>query len=136
MSDSLAPPRPAAAPARPPGRAEVMEILGRCYDPCCKEKQVSVIDMGLIERVGVEGPRVAIDIILTTGWCPFSMHLLTMMEEEVGKLDGVEEVAVRITWDVPWSPERMSEEARAKLRLPMEQLLPLREARLKARRPQ
>jgi metal-sulfur cluster biosynthetic enzyme len=113
-----------------------MEVLGRCYDPCCKEKQVSVVEMGLVERVAVDGPSVAIDIILTTGWCPFSMHLLTMMEEEVGKLAGVEEVAVRITWDVPWSPERMSEQARAKLRLPMEQLLPLREARLKARRPQ
>ncbi|GAB4447901.1 MAG: metal-sulfur cluster assembly factor [Chloroflexi bacterium OHK40] len=126
MSESLAP------PARPPGHAEVMDVLARCYDPCCKEKEVSVIDMGLVERVRVDGPRVGIDIILTTGWCPFSMHLLTMMEEEVGKLAGVEEVQVQITWDVPWSPERMSERARARLRLPMEQLLPLREARLKA----
>lgn len=38
---------------------------------------------------------------------------------------------VNITWDRVWTPERLSEAARAKLRLPMEQLLPLREARLR-----
>jgi hypothetical protein len=38
---------------------------------------------------------------------------------------------VNITWERVWTPERLSEDARAKLRLPMEQLLPLREARLR-----
>ncbi|MCX7789504.1 MAG: metal-sulfur cluster assembly factor [Chloroflexaceae bacterium] len=114
----------------PPEAAEVMEALGRCYDPCCREKEVSVVDMGLVEQVRIAGSQVDIDLILTTGWCPFSMHMLTMIEEEIGKLAGVEQVRVNFTWDVPWSPERLSESARAKLRLPLEKLLPLREARL------
>ncbi|MFQ3632991.1 metal-sulfur cluster assembly factor [Roseiflexus sp.] len=109
---------------------EVMAVLQRCYDPCCKERQVSVVDMGLIEQVRVSGRQVDIDIILTTGWCPFSLHLLQMMEEEVGHLQGVEAVNVQITWNTPWSPERLSATARERLRLPLEQLLPLREARL------
>ncbi len=111
---------------------DVMAVLQRCYDPCCKERQVSVVDMGLIERVKVDGGQVAIDMILTTGWCPFAVHLLQMMEEEVKALPGIEQVQVNITWDTPWSPERMSALARERLRLPLEQLLPLREARLRA----
>ncbi|GIV94264.1 MAG: hypothetical protein KatS3mg056_2973 [Chloroflexus sp.] len=113
------------------GHDDVMAVLQRCYDPCCKERQVSVVDMGLVERVNVDGQRVAIDIILTTGWCPFALHLLQMMEEEVKTLPGIEQVQVNITWDTPWSPERMSAQARERLRLPLEQLLPLREARLR-----
>lgn len=109
---------------------DVMTVLQRCYDPCCKERQVSVVDMGLIEQVRVLGRRVDIDIILTTGWCPFSLHLLQMMEEEVKSIQGVEAVNVQITWNTPWSPERLSATARERLRLPLEQLIPLREARL------
>jgi metal-sulfur cluster biosynthetic enzyme len=121
-----------AAAARPSvAHDEVMAALTRCYDPCCKEKQISVVDMGLIEGVRIDGAQVDIDILLTSGWCPFSMHLLTMMEQEVAALDGVEAVNVNITWDTVWTPERLSAEARARLRLPMEQLLPLREARLR-----
>ena len=114
----------------PPNEAEVFAALRRCYDPCCKEKQISVVDMGLVEQVRITGAHVGVDIVLTSGWCPFSMHMLTMVEQEVGALDGVDDVQVNITWDTVWSPERLSESARAKLRLPMEQLLPLREARL------
>jgi metal-sulfur cluster biosynthetic enzyme len=114
----------------PPSEAEVFAALRRCYDPCCKEKQISVVDMGLVEQVRIDGAQIDVDIVLTSGWCPFSMHMLTMVEQEVGALAGVDDVKVNITWDTVWSPERLSESARAKLRLPMEQLLPLREARL------
>jgi metal-sulfur cluster biosynthetic enzyme len=122
-----------SAPAllAPPSEPEIFAALRRCYDPCCKEKQISIVDMGLVERVRIDGTQVDIDIVLTSGWCPFSMHMLTMIEHEVGALDGVGVVKVNITWDRVWTPERLSEDARAKLRLPMEQLLPLREARLR-----
>jgi metal-sulfur cluster biosynthetic enzyme len=114
-----------------PSETEIFAALRRCYDPCCKEKQISVVDMGLVERVRVDGAQVEIDIVLTSGWCPFSMHMLTMLEQEVGAVDGVSAVSVNITWERVWTPERLSEDARAKLRLPMEQLLPLREARVR-----
>ena len=54
-----------------------------------------------------------------------------MVEEEVGKLPGVEAVEVEVVWDPTWTPERMSEGAREKLRLPLERLEPLRQARLR-----
>ena len=54
-----------------------------------------------------------------------------MVEEEVGKLPGVETVDVEVVWDPTWTPERMSAGAREKLRLPLEKLEPLRRARLR-----
>ena len=120
----------AAGGAAPPTEAEVFRALRQCFDPCCREKGISVVDMGLIESVAVSGGDVRIDMVLTSGWCPFAMHLLTDMEQQVAALDGVEKVDVNIVWGPAWTPERLSPDARRKLSLPLERLLPLRNARL------
>lgn len=112
----------------------VMDALARCYDPCCKEKGISVLDMGIISGVRFEGDAVGVDLILTTGWCPFSMHLFNLINDEVGKVPDVAGVDVKVVWDRPWTADRMSAEARAKLALPLVQLLPLREARVRRER--
>ncbi len=114
-----------------PSETAVFAALRGCYDPCCREKGISVVDMGLIEAIHIAGGNVRIDMVLTSGWCPFAMHLLTDMEHAVAELTGVEHVDVNIVWGPTWSPDRLSPEARKKLSLPMEQLLPLREARLR-----
>ena len=115
----------------PPTREAVLRALEACYDPCCRERGISVVDMGLIERVAVEGRCVGVELVLTTGWCPFVARLFDMIEERVGALPGVQAVRVAAVWDTPWTPERMSDTAREKLRLPLDQLVPLREARLR-----
>jgi metal-sulfur cluster biosynthetic enzyme len=115
----------------PPTETEVFGALRQCFDPCCREKGISVVDMGLIESVEVTGGNVRIDMVLTSGWCPFAMHLLTDMEQQVAALDGVANVNVNIVWGPAWTPDRLSPDARRKLSLPMEKLLPLREARLR-----
>ena len=70
-------------------------------------------------------------MVLTTGWCPFASRLLEMVEKEVGSLSTVDTVDVDVAWDPTWTPERMSDSAREKLRLPLEKLEPLRRARLR-----
>jgi metal-sulfur cluster biosynthetic enzyme len=120
----------------PPTEAQVFGALRQCFDPCCREKGISVVDMGLIESVAVSDHNVRIDMVLTSGWCPFAMHLLTDMEQQVAALEGVANVAVNIVWGPAWTPERLSAEARRKLSLPMERLLPLREARLRQNKEQ
>jgi metal-sulfur cluster biosynthetic enzyme len=120
----------------PPTEAQVFGALRQCFDPCCREKGISVVDMGLIESVAVSDHDVRIDMVLTSGWCPFAMHLLTDMEQQVAALEGVATVAVNIVWGPAWTPERLSTEARRKLSLPMERLLPLREARLRQNKEQ
>jgi metal-sulfur cluster biosynthetic enzyme len=113
------------------GRKAVIRALENCYDPCCRDRKISVVDMGLIESIDVQGREVRIEMVLTTGWCPFASRLLEMIREEVGKLPAVDAVEVEVVWDPTWTPERMSSEARKKLTLPLEKLASLREARLR-----
>ena len=113
-----------------PGLEVVIGALDNCYDPCCRDRKISVVDMGLIESIEIRDREVSIEMVLTTGWCPFAARLLGMVEEEVGSLPGVDSVDVEVVWDPTWTPERMSTGAREKLRLPLERLEPLREARL------
>jgi metal-sulfur cluster biosynthetic enzyme len=114
-----------------PKRETVIRALDECYDPCCIDRKISVVDMGLIERVEIQGGNVSIEMVLTSGWCPFAARLLEMIKGEVGKLPEVDAVDVEVVWDPTWTQERMSAEAREKLRLPLEKLAPLREARLR-----
>jgi metal-sulfur cluster biosynthetic enzyme len=114
-----------------PSREAVIGALNNCYDPCCRDRKISVVDMGLIESIEIENCKVEIEMVLTTGWCPFASRLLEMVTEEVGALSTVDKVDVDVIWDPTWTPERMSESAREKLRLPLEKLEPLREARLR-----
>ena len=114
-----------------PSREAVIGALDNCYDPCCRERRISVVDMGLIESIAIKNRSVEIEMVLTTGWCPFASRLLEMVTEEVGALSTVDNVDVDVIWDPTWTPERMSESAREKLRLPLEKLEPLREARLR-----
>ena len=112
-------------------REAVIRALDNCYDPCCRDRKISVVDMGLIESITIRGRKVRIEMVLTTGWCPFASRLLEMIEEEVGGLAEVDNVEVEVVWDPTWTPERMSGSAREKLALPLERLAPLREARLR-----
>ncbi len=111
---------------------QVLEVLKTCYDPCCKERAVSIVELGLIHGVQVaeNGHDVRIELLLTSGWCPFSTHLLQMIDQNVHAIEGVGEVDTEIVWNTVWTPERMSADAKAKLSLPMAQLLPLRQRRL------
>jgi metal-sulfur cluster biosynthetic enzyme len=114
-----------------PSREAVIQALDECYDPCCRDRRISVVDMGLIENIEIQDQDVRIEMVLTTGWCPFAARLLQMVKEEVGSLPAVNAVHIEIVWAPTWTPERMSDEAREKLRLPLEKLAPLREARLR-----
>ncbi len=111
---------------------QVVKVLQTCYDPCCKERAVSIVELGLIHGVKVaeNGRDVRVELLLTSGWCPFSAHLLQMIDETLHGIEGIGEVDTEIVWNTVWTPERMSASAKAKLTLPMAQLLPLRQRRL------
>jgi metal-sulfur cluster biosynthetic enzyme len=112
-------------------REAVIGALDNCFDPCCRERRISVVDMGLIESIEIRDSEVRIEMVLTTGWCPFAARLLDMVKEEVESLSWVDAVDVEVVWDPTWTPGRMSAGAREKLWLPLERLEPLREARLR-----
>ncbi len=111
---------------------QVLAALETCYDPCCKERGVNIVELGLIHGVKVaeNGQDVHVELLLTSGWCPFSANLLEMIDQSVQGIEGVGEVETDIVWNTVWTPERMKKSAKEKLSLPMAQLLPLRQARL------
>jgi metal-sulfur cluster biosynthetic enzyme len=109
---------PALVPG-PVDRRRVLAVLEGCHDACCREREISVVDMGLIEEVRVDGGRVDVDMVLTTGLCPFSAHMIEDIDRRLRELDGVEDVAVNVIWNPAWTPERLSRSAREKLRMPI-----------------
>jgi metal-sulfur cluster biosynthetic enzyme len=94
----------------------IIDALRSVYDPCCQERGISVVDMGLVRSVDVDGDQARVELVLTTGWCPFTTHLLTAVRERVASLPEVEGAAVEVVWDEPWTTDRLSADARRKLR--------------------
>ena len=88
----------------------VREALKDVYDP---ELQYNIIDLGLVYDVQINDGSVHILMTLTTPACPIGPMLIDQVQEIVGFLPGVKDVDVEIAFDPPWSPEMMSEGARA-----------------------
>ena len=112
--------------------AELMAALREVYDPCCADRGISIVDMGVVEDVRVDGSHVDVDLVLTTGWCPFVVSMSTAIPEALTKIDGVESVDVKVVWDPVWTMDRLSESARATLAMPLEELEDYRAGRTAA----
>ena len=112
----------------------VRDALAEVYDPCCREKGISVLDMGLVRSVEVEGDRARVELLLTTGWCPFAASLLTQVEERIIDQPGISTAEVAVVWDEAWTTDRLSPRAREILRfLPPPAAVPDREDYVAAR---
>ncbi len=94
----------------------VLDALGEVYDPCCREKGISIVDMGLIHSVTVNGRQARVELLLTTGWCPFAARVLDDVRERVEELPGIDSATVDVVWTQPWTTDRLAPSARAKLR--------------------
>jgi metal-sulfur cluster biosynthetic enzyme len=93
-----------------------VQALSAVYDPCCREKGISVVDMGLLRSVEVHDRHARVELLLTSGWCPFAARVLTDVEDAIRADPGVDSCEVEIVWDEPWTTDRLAESARTKLR--------------------
>ena len=113
-----------------------VRALSHVYDPCCREKGISVVDMGLLRSVAVRDGHARVELLLTSGWCPFATRVLTDVEDAIRTQPGVDSCAVEIVWDEAWTTDRLSESAVRKLRfLPDPSAVPDRAAYLASHRP-
>lgn len=87
----------------------VTDALTNVIDP---ELGLDFVELGLVYEVAIEGGRVDITFTLTTPACPIGPQVSEQMEEFVGEIDGVEEVVPHMVFAPPWSPDRMSEDAK------------------------
>src|SRR5438128_696595 len=88
---------------------EVTEALTNVIDP---ELGLDFVELGLVYDVEVDGGKVAVTFTLTSPGCPIGPQVSEQMKEFVGELQGVEEVEPRMVFSPPWSPDRMSEDAK------------------------
>ncbi|CAN5917182.1 hypothetical protein BH23ACT10_BH23ACT10_23330 [soil metagenome] len=96
-------------------RARIIDALREVYDPCCEDRKLSVVDMGLIEDIRLDGDHASIDLVLTSGWCPFMVPLVDTIRERVAGVASVGDAEVRVVWDTAWSSDRLSDVARQRL---------------------
>ena len=92
-----------------PTKEEVTEALKQVEDP---ELGMDIVDLGLLYDVEVEGPKVKVIHSLTSMGCPAGPMIQENIHDVTAAMAGVEEVEVELTWDPPWTPERMSEDAK------------------------
>jgi FeS assembly SUF system protein len=94
--------------------AAVMDALRECYDP---EIPVNIVDLGLIYGVDIQNEtgEVNITMTLTAMGCPMAGEVISEVEMRVGQVENVKTAKVEMTFDPPWSPDRMTEDARWEL---------------------
>lgn len=105
----------AAVPAEELTRitAEVIRALKTVYDP---EIPVDIYELGLIYKVDLSDERLlAVEMTLTAPGCPVAGEMPGWVEGALRGVDGVEDVKVTMTFEPPWTPERMSDEAKLEL---------------------
>jgi len=107
---------PAPAPSSGAGgelQTAVVDALKEIYDP---EIPVNIYDLGLIYGVDVDDESdVTITMTLTTPHCPVAETMPGEVELRAASVPGIRDAEVELVWDPPWSPEKMSDEARLEL---------------------
>ena len=86
-----------------------MEALRQVEDP---ELGMDIVELGLLYDVAVEGPAVTVTYTLTSMGCPAGPMIQESIHDAVAALPGVEQVEVELTFDPPWTPDRMSDDAK------------------------
>ncbi|MBI4758742.1 MAG: metal-sulfur cluster assembly factor [Chloroflexi bacterium] len=91
---------------------QVMAALRGVEDP---ELGLNVVDLGLIYNVDIVNDNVKVEMTLTTPGCPLHDSIGRGAQAAVAKVPGVKTAEVRLVWDPPWSPSRMSDAAKKAL---------------------
>lgn len=92
--------------------SQVMEALRQVIDP---ELAIDVVELGMVGDIEIDSGAVLVNMRLTSMSCPFWDLFVEQVKGAVADVDGVQDVAVRFDRRVPWSPELMTDAARAEL---------------------
>jgi metal-sulfur cluster biosynthetic enzyme len=95
-------------------KAQILKILKTVPDP---ELGISVVDLGLIYGVDIDRKRgiVTVRMTLTSIGCPLYNLIADPISDKIGRIEGVKKVNIELTFEPPWTPEKMSPEAKARL---------------------
>lgn len=89
--------------------SSLAEALRQVIDP---ELDCNIVDLGLVYGVECADGHATVTMTLTTPGCPMNEAISAGVEQALLALDGIDSVEVRIVWDPPWTPDRMSADAK------------------------
>ena len=92
-----------------PTKEEVLELLRTVEDP---ELGMDVVDLGLVYEVEIVDSKAKVLYSLTSMGCPAGPLIAGDMEGAVRQVEGIEDVELELTFDPPWTPDRMSDDAK------------------------
>jgi metal-sulfur cluster biosynthetic enzyme len=95
-----------------PLKEQILEALRNVHDP---ELGINIVDLGLVYGVDIEGDAVHVTYTLTTMGCPIGPMIEAEIRRFLSTVDGVEQVEAEMVLRPPWTPEMMSDEAKAAL---------------------
>jgi metal-sulfur cluster biosynthetic enzyme len=93
-------------------KEQIMEALRQVDDP---ELGINIVDLGLVYGVELTGDTVHIEYTLTTMGCPIGPLIEGQIKQLIEPIEGVENVDAEMVLNPPWTPDKMSEEAKAAL---------------------
>ena len=96
-------------------KEKVINEIKKIYDP---EIPVNIYELGLIYKIDIKQEnKVDIEMTLTSPNCPVAESLPKMVKDNILKIDGINDVDLKLVWDPPWTKDKMSEAAKLELNL-------------------
>ena len=96
-------------------KEKIVSEIKKIYDP---EIPVNIYELGLIYKIEIDDTnKVEVEMTLTSPNCPVAESLPKMVKDNILKLDGVDDVDLKLVWDPPWTKDKMSEAAKLELNL-------------------
>jgi FeS assembly SUF system protein len=91
---------------------EVITVLKDCYDP---EIPINIWDLGLVYDINIDGENVGVKMTLTAPGCMLGGMIADEVKAKLKAMDGVKDAKVELVFDPPWTPDKMSNEAKAQM---------------------
>ena len=96
-------------------KEKIISEIKKIYDP---EIPVNIFELGLIYKIEIiETNRILIEMTLTSPNCPVAESLPNSVKNNILKIDGINDVDLKLVWDPPWTKDKMSETAKLELNL-------------------
>ncbi len=93
-------------------KEDVLKAIEAVIDP---ELGINIVDLGLIYDIRIENGGVYVKMTLSAKGCPLHASIISGVENVIKRMDDIKEVDVQVVWDPPWTPDRLSQEAKKKI---------------------
>ncbi|MBC8495187.1 metal-sulfur cluster assembly factor [archaeon] len=93
-------------------KEDVMKALKKVIDP---ELGINIVDLGLVYAVYIKNDMAEVKMTLTSPGCPIAPQLMSESEAAIMKIKGIKKAKVEFIFDPPWTPKKMSDQARMEL---------------------